>query len=125
MSTPSLGLVLACLAAFALGCDSGSGGGSSGDADSDSDTDTDTDADTDVDSDTDTDTDSDTDTDTDTDTDSDADLCEDYPTPDEAVEEGAVLANYTLIDRDDASHLLCELLDADSTYLFMLLTDET
>ena len=109
-------LVLSVIVSAFAGCSDGGGGGGS-----DTDTDTDTDADTDAD----TDEDTDADTDTDTDTDGAVDLCEDYPTPDEAVEEGAVLANYTLIDRDDVSHLLCELVGPDTTYLFLLLTDET
>ena len=111
--------LLLMILATVLVCGGCSNGSSSGDGSGTTDTDSDTDSDTDGDSD------ADTDSDTDSDTDTDADLCDEYPTPGATVEEGAVMANYTLIDRDDVSHQLCELVNADSTYVFMLLTDET
>jgi len=115
--------LLLMILATVLVCGGCSNGSSSGDGSGTTDTDSDTDSDTDGDSDADTD--SDTDSDSDSDTDTDTDLCDEYPTPGATVEEGAVMANYTLIDRDDVSHQLCALVNADSTYVFMLLTDET
>jgi hypothetical protein len=119
----------------ALGCDKGGSGDGDSDSDSDGDSDTDSDgdsdsdsdgdSDTDSDGDSDTDSDTDADTDTDTDTDADGDLCDDYPAADNSFAVGDVIRNYTLWDRDDMEHQMCEYGGGDHTLLFLAITSTT
>ena len=62
------------------------------------------------------------DADSDGDSDSDGDMCADYPTADNNFAVGSVVRNYTLFDKTDTEHQLCEFGGGSNTLLFLAIT---